>query len=83
METRTILVVEDNPDDVAFTLLAIKKNNIGNKVFVARDGVEALDFLFCRNSFADRDPDDLPQLTLLDINLPKIPYMIIKNIICG
>jgi two-component system response regulator len=75
METTTILVVEDNPDDVALTLRALKKNNIGNKVFVARDGVEALDFLFCRNSFADRDPHDLPQLTLLDISLPKINGM--------
>jgi len=75
MDTTTILLVEDNSDDVAFTLRVLKKNKIGNKVFVARDGVQALDFLFCRNTFANRDPHDLPQLTLLDINLPKINGM--------
>jgi two-component system, response regulator len=72
MKDSTILLVEDNADDEALALRALKKNNIGNKVFVVRDGVEALDFLFCANSFANRDPQDLPQLTLLDIKLPKL-----------
>ena len=72
MNNSTILLVEDNPDDEALTLRALKKNNIGNNIFVARDGVEALDFLFCTNSYADRDPHDLPQLILLDIKLPKM-----------
>jgi two-component system response regulator len=72
MKNSTILLVEDNPDDEALTLRALKKNNIGNNIFVARDGVEALDFLFCTNAYADRDPHDLPQLILLDIKLPKM-----------
>lgn len=68
----TILLVEDNPDDVILTLRALKKNNIGNKIIVVGDGAEALDFLFCRNRYADRSPEDRPQLVLLDIRLPKI-----------
>jgi len=72
MENHTILLVEDNPEDEALTLRALKKNKIRNEIVVVRDGAEALDFLFCRNSFADRDPDTLPALILLDIKLPKI-----------
>src|SRR5215211_600344 len=72
MQNAMILLVEDNPDDEVLTLYALKKNNIGNKVYVARDGAEALDFLFCLNQYADRDPRDLPQLILLDIKLPKM-----------
>lgn len=72
MESPMILLVEDNPDDEVLTLHALKKSHIGNRVFVARDGAEALDFLFCRNQYADRDPQELPQLILLDIKLPKI-----------
>ena len=72
MENATILLVEDNADDEALTLRALKKNNIGNKIYVARDGVEALDFLFCTNTYADRDPHDMPKLILLDIKLPKM-----------
>ena len=67
-----ILLVEDNADDELLTLRALKKNNIGNNVFVVRDGAEALDFLFCTNVYADRDPHEMPQLILLDIKLPKI-----------
>jgi two-component system, response regulator len=72
MESPMILLVEDNPDDEVLTLHALKKSHIGNRVFVARDGAEALDFLFCRNQYADRDPHETPQLILLDIKLPKI-----------
>jgi two-component system response regulator len=72
MKDAMILLVEDNPDDEALTLRALKKNNIGNDVFVVRDGAEALDYLFCKNAYADRDPDQSPQLILLDIKLPKI-----------
>lgn len=68
----TILLVEDNPDDVFLTLRALKKNKIGNKVFVVGDGVEALDYLFCQHHYADRSPTDLPQLVLLDLRLPKM-----------
>lgn len=72
MQNAIILLVEDNPDDEVLTLHALKKNNIGNKIFIARDGAEALDFLFCQNQYADRGPHDMPQLILLDIKLPKI-----------
>ena len=67
-----ILLVEDNADDEALTLRALKKNNMENKVYVVRDGVEALDFLFCTGRYADRDPHDMPKLILLDIKLPKM-----------
>ena len=69
--SRTILLVEDNPDDEALTLRALKKNNIGNEVVVARDGVEALDYLFRRGSFAER-PEGLPKVILLDLKLPRV-----------
>lgn len=72
MEVKMILLVEDNPDDEALTLRALKKNNIGNRVAVCHDGPEALDFLFCTGGYSDRDPDDLPQVILLDLKLPKI-----------
>jgi two-component system response regulator len=72
MDEKMILLVEDNPDDEALTLRALKKHNIGNKVFVVRDGAEALDFLFCTGAYADRDPNDMPQVTLLDLKLPKV-----------
>ena len=72
MKNASILLVEDNPDDEALTLRALRKNNIGNNIVVARDGMEALDFLFCMNIFADRDPCDLPDLILLDLKLPKL-----------
>lgn len=72
MQNATILLVEDNPDDEVLTLHALRKNNIGNKIYVARDGAEALDFLFCQNQYADRDPREMPQLILLDIKLPKL-----------
>jgi len=72
MDDAMILLVEDNADDEILTLHALKANDIENKVFVARDGVEALDFLFCRNTYAERDHQDMPQLILLDIKLPKM-----------
>lgn len=72
MEDTMILLVEDNPDDEMLTLRALKKNNIGNKVVVAHDGAEALDFLFGTGAFEGRDTSVLPQLTLLDLKLPKV-----------
>ena len=71
-ENATILLVEDNVDDEALTLRALKANDIEEKVFVAHDGMEALDFLFCTNAYADRDPHNMPRLVLLDIKLPKM-----------
>ena len=67
-----ILLVEDEPDDEALTLRALHQNNVGNRIVVVHDGVEALDYLFAKNDYADRDPNDLPQLILLDIKLPKM-----------
>jgi len=71
-QDKIILLVEDNPDDEALTLRAFKKNNIRNKVVVARDGVEALDYLFGVGTHAERDVADLPQVVLLDLKLPKL-----------
>ena len=67
-----ILLVEDNPDDEALTLRAFNKNRIGNKIFIVHDGAEALDFLFCTGIYADRDPREMIQVVLLDLNLPKV-----------
>ena len=72
MEDKMILLVEDNADDEALTLRALKKNNIGNTVMVVRDGAEALDFLFCSGIYANRDPRDKPQVILRDLKLPKV-----------
>lgn len=72
MAQKTILLVEDNPDDEALTLRAFKKNNISNHLVVVRDGAEALDYLFAEGAFANRDVGDLPQVVLLDLNLPKV-----------
>ncbi|MBZ0275166.1 MAG: response regulator [Anaerolineae bacterium] len=72
MDSKLILLVEDNPDDEALTLRALKKNNIRNQVVVAHDGVEALDFLFGTGIHAGRDLSIMPQITLLDLKLPRI-----------
>ena len=72
MSDKVILLVEDNPDDVTLTLRALKKNNLLNEVVVAKDGVEALDFLFCEGDFSDRSSEILPELILLDLKLPKV-----------
>lgn len=69
---KVILLVEDNPDDELLTRRALKKNNIGNEVVVARDGVEALDYLFGTGVHEGRDLSELPQVMLLDLKLPKI-----------
>jgi two-component system response regulator len=72
MSDKVILLVEDNLDDEELTLRALKKNNIQNDVVIARDGVEALDYLFGTGSHAGRDVGKLPSVTLLDLKLPKI-----------
>jgi two-component system response regulator len=72
MRESVILLVEDNANDELLTLRALRKHNIQNKVVVARDGAEALDYLFSRGTHANREPADPPDLILLDLNLPKI-----------
>ena len=72
MEEKIILLVEDNPDDVTLTERALKKSHILNKLVVAKDGVEALDYLFCTGGWVGRDINNTPQVVLLDIKLPKI-----------
>ena len=67
-----ILLVEDNPDDEILTTRAFKKANIANRIEVVRDGAEALDFLFGAGNYAGRDTDEMPQLILLDLKLPKV-----------
>src|SRR5260370_28448833 len=72
MKDKIILLIEDNPDDEALTVRALEKTNIKNDVVVVHDGAEALDYLFATGSYAGRDLTIMPQLTLLDLNLPKV-----------
>src|SRR4051794_4563046 len=72
VDPRPILLVEDNPDDVALTIRAFRKNHILNEVVVARDGAEALDYLFGTGVHAGREPRPLPAVMLLDLKLPRI-----------
>lgn len=72
MDILPILLVEDSPDDEALALRAFKKSNIANEVVVAHDGVEALEYLFAKGAHADRDPNALPAVILLDLKLPRV-----------
>jgi two-component system response regulator len=72
MRERVILLVEDNADDEALTMRALSKNNISNKIVVARDGVQALDYLFGTGPYAGRNTSEQPELILLDLKLPKV-----------
>jgi two-component system response regulator len=69
---KIILLVEDNPDDVDLTIRAMEKNSISNRVVVARDGEEALDYLFGTGAYAGRGMAEMPVVTLLDLKIPKI-----------
>lgn len=72
MSDKVILLVEDNADDEELTLRALAKSNIMNRVVVARDGAAALDYLLVRGEHASRDPNEAPQVVLLDLKLPKV-----------
>lgn len=72
MNTKTILLIEDNEDDIQLTLRAFKKENIVNEICVVRDGEEALEYLFCNGRYKDRDPEETPAVILLDLKLPKL-----------
>ncbi len=72
MDDKSILLVEDNPDDELLTTRALKKNHILNKVVITRDGAETLDYLFGTGAYADRDIRVMPQIIMLDLKLPKI-----------
>ena len=81
MKDRVILWVEDNPDDVELTKMAFEKNNIANRVIVAKDGVEALDYMFGTGLYAGRNAKDIPIVILLDLKLPKIDGLeVLKSI---
>jgi CheY-like chemotaxis protein len=83
MENKVILLVEDNPDDVALTLRALKKTHLANEVIVVRDGVEAWEYLTAKGAFAGRDPDMVPQVILLDLKLPKLDGLGLLRLIRG
>ena len=72
MTHKEILLVEDNPDDVELTRIAFDEAKVANRLMVVRDGAEALDYIFARGAYSSRDPDDLPSIVLLDLNLPKV-----------
>jgi two-component system response regulator len=72
LEDAEILLVEDNPNDVELTLRALQKHNLASKVFVVKDGAEALDFIFATGTFAQRKVENLPKVILLDLKLPKV-----------
>ena len=74
-ERDSLLLVEDNPDDEALTLRTLRKQGVTNEVVVARDGAEALDYLFGTGAYAGRDPRDIPRVVLLDLQLPKLSGM--------
>ena len=79
--SKVILLVEDNPDDAMLTLRAFKRSHVMNPITVARDGIEALDFLFARGAYAERAADPLPALVILDLKLPKLDGLgVLKSI---
>ncbi len=72
MKRKTLLLVEDNPDDELLTIRALRKHNLANEIVVARDGQQALDYLFGEGEYEGRPPEELPQVILLDLKLPKV-----------
>jgi CheY-like chemotaxis protein len=78
-----ILLVEDSPEDVELTLHALRREKLANRIEVARDGEEALNFLFCRGPCAGRRFEDAPRLVLLDLKLPKVDGMEVLRAVKG
>ena len=76
-----ILLVEDNPRDAELTIRSLKKRNLANRLFWVEDGAEALDFIFCRGKYAEREKVHLPKIVLLDLKLPKISGLEVLRII--
>lgn len=72
LEELEILLVGDNPTDAELTMRALKRKNLANRLVWVKDGEEALDFIYARGQFADRNPEDLPRLILLDLRMPKV-----------
>jgi CheY-like chemotaxis protein len=72
IERAEVLLVEDNPTDAELCIRSLKKHNLANRLVWLKDGAEALDFLNCRNGFADRDAKEVPSVILLDLRLPKV-----------
>lgn len=76
-----ILLVEDNPDDMHMTLRALRKANLTNRIEVARDGAEALDFVFCEGAYTGRNIQQAPRVILLDLKLPKVDgFEVLKRV---
>ncbi|HSH94345.1 MAG TPA: response regulator [Roseimicrobium sp.] len=67
-----ILLVEDNPEDLELSLRALRKANVTNRIHIARDGAEALDYIFCEGEYSSRKIEDTPKVILLDLKLPKV-----------
>ncbi|MDP8231805.1 MAG: response regulator, partial [Candidatus Zophobacter franzmannii] len=81
MKIKKILLVEDNPSDVILTKRALHKSHIYNEMIIAEDGEEALDYIFCRGEYKDKDPVDLPTIILLDRHLPKVDgFTVLKEL---
>lgn len=78
-----ILIVEDDPRDAELTLRALKKNNLANNVFVAKDGEEAIEFIFCKGKFESRNFNNPPKVILLDLKLPKVGGLEILRLVKG
>lgn len=76
---KIVLLVEDNPDDEALTLRSLRKAKIANEVVVAKDGVEALEFLFCSGQYEGRDQEQMPTVVLLDLKLPRLNGIDVLN----
>ena len=81
MSEKSILLVEDDPDDEALTIRELNKQNIVNKIDVVRDGKEALEYLFATGAYEGRDPSDIPTLMILDLKLPKVDgFEVLKRV---